>query len=359
MPLSGVHVVDMSRFLPGPQCAALLGDYGAQVTRIETPSHAASRDRAQGIEQLSGQDRDRAIATDLSGRNKNRRLINFFKDEGREGLVQLIRSADVLIHDYRLTTLQAAGLSHDGLRSLNPRLILAAISSTGETGPRAGAPGHDPVAQALAGTVARSAPKPHLLGFPAADILTASNTALAILVALRRRDATGEGATLDAAMSDSALHLNASVFARQQRTQQEPPLDFPMGDNAVFAVQDGHVVATNMERPYWDRFCTAIERPDLSPLFTGNRDYVLDELAAIYRTKTRAQWDAFARAHDLQIAPVLSPAEALEEPHHHARCALRRDPITGVVILGRPVRIAELDQIPIAPAKAAEPEGAL
>lgn len=341
MPLSALKVVDMSRFLPGPQCAALLGDYGAEVIRVETPRHAEGRDRAQGIDKLTGQPRARAIATDMTGRNKTRRLIDFFTPEGQQNLLKLIARADVLIHDYRTSTLDGVGLTQEAMIKANPALILAGISSTGTTGPRADMPGHDPVAQALAGTVARSAQDPHFLGFPPADLLTAAHTAFAIMTALRRRDLTGQGAVLDAAMSDSALALNLSVFSRLQRTGQEPPLDFPMGDNAVFAARDGHVVATNMERPYWDRFCLAVDRPDLVDQFLGNRASLLAELAKIYATRTRAEWDAFAQTHDLQIAPVLTPAEALEEDHHHARGALVRD-ASGAILPGRPVRIADL-----------------
>lgn len=353
MPLSGLTVIDLSRFLPGPQCAALLGDYGAEVIRIETPRHAANRDRAQGIDRLDGAAKTRAIAADMTGRNKTRRLIDFFSEPGQAELLALIANADVLIHDFRAATLDGAGLTETTLRAANPALILASISSTGATGPRTDAPGHDPVAQALAGTVARSGETPHFLGFPPADLLTAAHTAFAIMTALRRRDATGQGATLDAAMSDSALALNLSVFSRLQRSGEEPPLDFPMGDNAVFAAKDGHIVATNMERPYWDRFCTAVGRPDLIDRFIGDRPALLDDLAAIYRQKTRAEWDAFAREHDLQIAPVLTPAEALEEPHHHARGALVRDP-SGAILPGRPVRITDLPAAIPRPAKAEE-----
>jgi len=343
MPLSNVSVLDLSRFLPGPQCAALLGDYGAKVIRVETPKHAAARDRVFGLDKLGEADRARCIASDLAGRNKDRKIIDFFTSAGQKDVLKIASQSDVFIHDFRINAIEACDLGPDALRAVNPRLIYVAVSATGMTGPRADAPGHDPIAQALAGTVSRSGTPPHLLGFPAADTITAAQAAFAVMVAIRRRDATGEGAVLDVAMSDAALSLMTSVFARQQRTGVEPDMDFPMGDNSVFETADGkHVVATNMERPYWDRFCRAVDRPDLMPLFVGNRPAVLAELATIYASKTRAEWDAFAKSNDLQIAPVLSPAEALDEPHHHDRGVLVRD-ASGVVLPGRPVRFVDMD----------------
>jgi crotonobetainyl-CoA:carnitine CoA-transferase CaiB-like acyl-CoA transferase len=197
---------------------------------------------------------------------------------------------------------------------------------------------------ALSGALTRTGETPQFLGFPPADILTAAHTAFAIMVALHHRAAhppqsPDQAIMLDAAMSDSALSLMTSVFARQQRTGTEPPLDFPMGDNWVFETADQrHVAATNMERPFWDRFCTLVDRPDLIGRFAGgDRAALRQELQEIYLTRTRGEWDAFAAKHDLQIAPVLSPAEALADPHHHARGALHQ--MGDVVIPGRPVRM--------------------
>ena len=355
MPLSGLRVIDLSRFLPGPQAAALLGDYGAQVIRVELPRAVEARDRALGIDRLTGAKRARARACDMAGRNKNQVLIDFFSPAGREQVLKLAASADVLIHDFRAGTIEKAGLGAAAMRAVNRRLVYCAVSATGEAGPRGGRPGHDPVALALSGALSRTADEPHLVGFPPADLLTAAHAAFAILAALRRRDATDEGAVLDAAMSDSAMALMTSVFTRQQRSGDEPPIDFRVGDNAVFATKDGgHVVATNMERPFWDRFCEAADWPEGAARFDDEqgRAEKMARLAAIFRRRDRAEWDAFAREHDLQIAPVLSCAEALREPHHHARGALVAMS-DGTVLSGRPVRFADLP--PASPRPAGEP----
>lgn len=359
MPLSGLHVLDLSRYLPGPQTAALLGDFGAKVTRLQGPRHAEARDRALGITGLTGADRIRARSADLSGRNKETRLLDIFTDAGRAALLEMITTADVLIHDYRQATLDTAKIAASDLHPVNPGLIYVGISATGTSGPLANAPGHDPVALALSGAMSRTGPTPQFLGFPPADILTASNTAFAIMVALRHRDANppvsaDQGVVLDAAMSDSALSLMTSVFGRQLRSGTEPAQDFHMGDNWVFATSDKlHVVATNMERPFWDRFCDLVERPDLKARFTGgDRPALRAELQTIYHRHSRADWIALARDHDLQIAPVLSPAEALAHPHHHARGALVARDQDGVAITlpGRPVRVTGLPETTPRPA---------
>lgn len=356
MPLSGLRVLDLSRFLPGPQAAALLGDYGAEVTRIEHPRHGAARDRAMGLDGLEGDARAKARETDLAGRGKRYLRLAFEEGAGRALFHDMVAGADVLIHDFRPRAAEALGLDAPALTALNPALVVAAISATGAEGPRAGAAGHDPVALALSGALARTGEAPHLLGFPCADLLTAAHAAFAILVALHRRRETGRGAVLDAAMSDSALALMTSVFGRQQRTGREPPLDFAVGDNAVFATADGgHVVATHMERPFWERFCTAVGRSDLAGRFADAEDRagLMAALRGIFAARSRADWDALSRAHDLQIAPVLSPAEAMAEPHHHARGALIRTAM-GTVLPGRPVRFADLPPAP--PRPTCEPE---
>lgn len=355
MPLTGLKVIDLSRFLPGPQAAALLGDYGAEVTRIEHPRHGLARDRAQGVDTLSGEARDRARETDLTGRNKLWLRLAFDAEPGRSHLARLIADADVLVHDYRPGAAAALGLDADTLSATFPKLVHVAISATGATGPRAGAPGHDPVALALSGALSRSGEVPQLFGFPCADLLTAAHAAFAVMVALWRRRETGAGAALDVAMSDSALALMASVFGRQQRTGEEPPLAFATGDNAVFACADGgHVVATNMERAFWNRFCEVVDRSDLADRFADpDRAGVLAALGGVYGARDRDDWDRVAAAHDVQIAPVLTPAEAMAEPHHHARGALLRSAL-GTVLPGRPVRFADLP--PAEPRPAREPE---
>lgn len=355
MPLSGLKVLDLSRFLPGPQAAALLGDYGAQVTRVEHPRHGAARDRAFGIDGLSGDARAKAREADLTGRGKRHLRFAFDEGEGRDRLMRLIADSDVLIHDFRAAAATALQLDAATLRAEKPDLIHVAVSATGETGPRAGAAGHDPIPLALSGALARTGTPPRLFGFPPSDLLTAAHAAFAVMVALHRRKETGEGAALDVSMSDSALAMMASVFSRQQRSGVEPPLDFQIGDNAVFDTAEGaHVVATNMERPFWDRFCGVVGRPDLAERYADtDRTGLLKELAALYRARTRSDWDLLAREHDLQIAPILSPAEALKEQHHHARGALRRTDL-GTVLPGVAVRFTDLQPRPPNPAR--EPE---
>lgn len=346
MPLSGLTVLDLSRFLPGPLTAAFLGDYGASVIRIERPDHRKRREEALGLDRLSGDALQRARDADWAARNKATRLVDYSLPKGRDEVLALAETADVLIHDYREAAIRSVGLCAGAVRERNPSLIYVAISATGQTGTRAGAPGHDPISLALAGVISRTGENPGFLGFPPGDIVTASQTAFAIMVALHRREKTGEGATLDAAMTDGALSLMTSVFTRMQRSGRVPPLAFDIGDNAVFETRDGrHVVATNMERPFWDRFCAVVGRPDLVGRFTGTeRAATLAELGTVYASRTRDEWDELARKHDLQIAPVLSPEEALNEEHHHARGALRRLD-NGIVVPGRPVRFTDFPQV--------------
>lgn len=340
MPLSDIRVIDLSRFLPGPAAAALLADFGADVVRVVQPDAVAARDRAQGIA-AAGPERARQRAAEFAARNKRSVMLDFRSEEGRDAILRMAASADVLVHDFRRSTIEKAGLGWDRLQAVNPRLICLAVSATGQTGPRADMPGHDPIALSLAGVMSRVAEQPHMLGFPAADMLTAAHSAFAVMVALRAREATGRGALIDAAMADSALALMTSVFTRLQRDGREPPLGFPLGDSDVFETSDGgYVAATNMEPAFWERFCKVAERPDLVARFADKQDRagLEAEVAAIYRGRSRAEWDRLARDNDLQIAPVHDAAEALAEPHFHARGTLVRTG-DGNVLPGRFIRI--------------------
>jgi len=324
VPLSGIKVVDLSRFLPGPYCSLLLADYGAEVIRVEQPHEVSKKDKVLGYDKLNELDRRRMRAQEITGRNKSSVLLDLRSDEGRAALLTLIKSSDVFLHDYRPGVMEAAQLSYSQLEQLNPRLVYCAISLCGQDGPYRDLPGHDPIALALAGALPRfgDGTKPHVPGVPANDILTGTHAAFGILAALRERDRSGKGQFVDVSMSDSALGMMTSVFQRLLIDGSEPPLQWQGGNTGLWKTKDGlHICTTDLEPAYWSRFCELIGREDLKPLGydTVRRNELNTELHAVFATRTRDEWFALLLDGEAQAAPVYSLQEALRDPNARAR----------------------------------------
>jgi len=325
MPLSGIKVLDLSRFLPGPYCSLLLADFGAEVIRIEQPHEVAKKDAVFGHDRLSDDQKRRVRAQEMIARNKLSVLLDFRSETGRAALLKLIASSDVLLHDYRPGVMEAAQLDYARLQSNYPRLVYCAISLCGQEGPYRDLPGHDPVALALAGALGRfgnGADEPHVPGVPANDILTGTHAAFGILAALRERDRSGRGQFVDVAMSDCALGMMTSVFQRFLSSGKEPSLHWQGGNTGLWKTKDdAYICTTDLEPAYWAKFCKLVQREDLvswgyDPFKRADLDAALRTLFA---TRTRAEWFALLLAGGTQAAPVYSLAEALRDPHARSR----------------------------------------
>lgn len=325
MALSGLKVLDFSRFLPGPYCSLLLADLGADVIRIEQPREVAKKDAVFGHDRLSEPDRRKVKAREIVARNKRSVLLDFRQGAARDAVLRMIEHSDVLLHDYRPGVMEDAHLDYENVRKLNPRLVYCAISLCGQTGPYRDLPGHDPIALALAGALGRfgdGPDHPHAPGAPVSDILTGAHAAVGILAALRARDVTGAGQLVDMAMSDGALALMTSVFQRRLSDGREPPLAWQGANVGLWRTKDGkHLCTTDLEPAYWDRFCRAVNREDLLPLGYDRtrRDMLDQELGRLFAERTRDEWFAILRAAGTQVAPAYSVDEALADPHARAR----------------------------------------
>lgn len=348
MPLTGIKVVDLSRFLPGPYCTLLLADFGADVIRVEQPNEVAKKEAVFGYDKLSTLDKQRARAQEITGRNKRSALLNFRSETGRATLLKLVTDCDVLVHDYRPGVLEASQLGYDDLAKLNPRLVYCAISLCGQDGPYRDLPGHDPIALALAGSLPRFGDgiAPHVPGVPANDILTGTHAAFGILAALRERDRSGRGQRVDAAMSDSALSAMTSVMQRYLASGKEPPVHWQGGNTGVWQTKDGnHICTTDLEPAFWKKFCDVVGRADLAPLGydAKRRDELHAELKTLFATRTRDEWFTLLREGGTQAAPVYSVDEALHDPHAKARGSVVKidHPIFGRIIqTGSAVRLS-------------------
>ncbi len=243
MPLSGIRVVDLTRILAGPFCTQLLADLGADVVKIEAPG-SGDPVRGQG-----------AIKDGLSwyfaqfNRNKRSLTLDLYQDEGRAILAELMRTADVLVENYRPGVLAKMGFDEDRLRGLNPALVVTSINGYGSTGPYVDRPAFDFIAQAMSGFMSVTGPpaEPMRAGPPISDLVAGLYAAFGTVSALlaRERGTTAGGQRLEASLTNGLISMLAYASASFLATGREPlrtgndhPVVYPYG---LFHAADGEV----------------------------------------------------------------------------------------------------------------------
>lgn len=361
--LAGLKVVDFSKFLPGPYCTWMLADLGAEVIRIENPRELAKQRKVFGWDKLSDEQNARLRAHDIFARGKKSVLIDPGSDEGRAAIHRLIESADILVEDYRPGVMAGMGYGWAEMAALNPRLIYCSVTLCGQTGPYARKPGHDPVALAIAGALSRMGEdpdRPAFPGVPVADLLSGSNAVIGILAAVIARAATGKGQQVDIAMSDASLALIANILSRNTDLAKAPPKGMHRADSGIWACADGlYLVTTDMEPRYWRIFVETIGLPELADRQMDRADWPMmkEGIASVMATKPRAEWLDILEAAGTQFAPVLSVAEALDDPHNQARGMVIDLPAPGGTVrhTGCPIKLSDTPALasdPAAPAGA-------
>lgn len=353
--LAGLKVVDFSKFLPGPYCTWLLAELGAEVIRIENPRELAKQRRVFGWDKLSDEENARLRAHDIFARGKKSVLIDPGSEGGREAIHRLIADADILVEDYRPGVMADMGYGYVEMAALNPRLVYCSVTLCGQTGPYARRPGHDPVALAISGALSRmgeDADRPAFPGVPVADLLSGSNGVIGILAAIIARGVTGGGQHVDVAMSDASFPLVANVISRNPDLARAPRKGMHRADSGIWRAADGlYLVTTDMEPRYWRIFVEAIGLPELADrqMDTAAWSAMKSQIATVMATRTRADWLALLESAGTQYAPILTIAEALEDPHNVARGMVLDIAAPGggtVRHIGSPVRLSGTNPSP-------------
>lgn len=355
--LTGLKVVDFSRFLPAAYASWVAADMGADVVRIEHPRELAK------AEAMFGKDEDETAALRRRARpsytrGKRSLKINPGHEAGRPVLEKLIARADVLIEDYRPGVMEGMGYGAGRMLALNPELVYLSVSFAGQSGPLTGRAGHDPLALALAGALSRlnGLPTPSLPGLQVADVLTGAQGTIAMLLALAARERSGRGQHVDVAMADACLPLLAVSMGRHDHPDAAPPPGQWHPKGGVWECADGQFLCTtDMEPAYWRRFCEAIGRPDFAAMQHRVEQHPMmqAQIAAIMRTRPRDEWAALLEQSDTQAMPVYSMVEALAHPHHRARGRIIEVPVPGqepVTQLSLPFGLSETRSVPPRPA---------
>jgi crotonobetainyl-CoA:carnitine CoA-transferase CaiB-like acyl-CoA transferase len=341
--LSGIRVLDLSQYIPGPFATLMLADFGAEVVKIEPP--AGDPMRTFGPLEADG---TTPFYKSLNAGKVVVRL-DLKADEGRGQLERLVSGADVLLESFRPGTLERLGFGPDRLRALNPRLIHCAVSGFGQTGPWRLRAGHDLTYVALTGGLSRLGVEasPVIPFPPLADHAGAMQAVTAILAALVRRGRTGQGAYLDVSLQESALSWQYLALGAGGRDlgRGKDLLNGGAAFYRIYRTQDGRFLAVApIETKFWHSFCQAAGRPDLIPRHTEPlpQTSLIAELEALLAQRTLAEWVRVFEPADCCVEPVLEPAEVFGQNHAEERGFLQSD---GQVLLpvlldgvGRPPR---------------------
>ncbi len=318
--LSGIKVVDLSQFLPGPMLTMMMVDQGAEVIKIEPatgdPARAQAPDEA-------GQ----SIWFRNLNRGKQSIVLDLKSDAGKERLWDLIAAADVFVEGFRPGVMKRLGFDYDAVAARNPRIVYCSISAFGQTGALAHHPAHDMAVQALAGFLSvNDGPDgtPVVPGAPAADMAAGLTGLSAVLMALIGREKSGCGDYIDCAMFDSLLpwcaHTAGGAIAGRAppRSSHQRSLGGAGFYNVFATSDDRHIVLGGREMKFVANLLTALDRPDLIPLGeapAGEQGALIAFLRETFATKTRDEWEAWFADKDVAFAPVLNFREAFDQPH--------------------------------------------
>ena len=352
-PLAGVTVLDLGQIYNGPYCGYLLAMAGARVIKVESP-------RGEGLRGGAGGQPGYAFAM-LNG-NKETITLNLKSEAGRGILIELAKRADALLENFAPGAMARLGVGSDVLLKANPRLIYAAGTGFGGTGPHRDYLAMDVTVQAMSGVISITGNEgePPLKSGPAlCDILGGVHLCAAIVAALYRRERTGAGAVLDVAMQDAVFPTLISALGAYYALGGNPPRTgnrhqaLGVAPYNVYAAADGHVAILCIREGHWRKLIRAMGRPQLAddPRFANMaaRCKHMDETDAAVEAWTASLScdEAFriCQAHEVICAPVRSLHDVVNDPHLLARGALRKvaHPRFGeVALFGTPLRFADV-----------------
>ncbi len=319
-PLDGIRVLDLSRLLPGPYATHILASFGAEVIKIEKPGEGdymrEYQPRAQGVN---------AVFLTIN-RGKKSLAIDLKHPDGKETFIALVKESDVVLDGFRPGVMERLELGYTQLSELNPRLIYAALTGYGQSGPLSHQAGHDLNYVALAGILdllGESNGMPAVPGIQIADVAAgALPTVIGILLALQHRTNSNKGQMIDVAMFDSLLGLMPVQVANYTATKRRPKRGHErlFGRYAcynVYPVRNGRYVAVAaLEPKFWQALCTGINRPDLvdDQYVEGDAQQILKaELTRAFQKKEVSEWMEIFEEMDVCVTEVREISRAVQD----------------------------------------------
>jgi crotonobetainyl-CoA:carnitine CoA-transferase CaiB-like acyl-CoA transferase len=329
--LSGIRVADFGRYIAGPFCAALLGDLGADVIRVEKRDGREDRTLLSLSEAPDGTPREGAMFLQMN-RNKRSLTLDPMSEKGRDVVRRLVANSDVVVANLPGETLKAMGLDYQNVSAINPRAILAMVSAFGLEGPYANRVGFDGIAQAMSGAAwfAGTEDQPVRAAAPYVDFGTASLTAMGILAALRSRDQTGRGQLVEGALLRTALTFFSTMLIEESvlKLDRRPTLNRSQtsGPSDIFRTRDGWITVAVNGDPLFRRVARLIGAEDwlgdarfASDKSRGDHGAIISaRMQEWCAARSSAEAIAAFEAARVPAGPVYSLRNALDDPHVRA-----------------------------------------
>ncbi|MBE0529401.1 MAG: CoA transferase [Rhodospirillales bacterium] len=343
-PLNGITVVDLTRVLAGPYCTMVLSDLGARVIKVEPPGGDDSRHYGPFV------DGESAYFASLN-RGKESIELDLKSDVDRALFERLLAKADVVVENFRPGTMARLGYGWEALHERFPRLIYAAVSGFGHSGPYSQRPAYDLVAQAMGGIMSLTGEPgrpPARVGTSIGDITAGLFTTIGITAALHQRQMTGQGMMIDVAMLDGQVAVLENALARYFATGQVPG---PMGTRhpsitpfEAFSAADGYIVVAAGNDALFARLCQAVGRPELpadprfasNPERTANVDALKAEMEKALAGRPSAEWLSVLGAAGIPCGPINTLDKVVADPQVAARTMV----VSAEGASGQPLRMA-------------------
>lgn len=344
MKLAGLRVIDLSVFLPGPYLTKALADHGAEVIKVEAPGEG---DPGRHIGLADGPS---TVFFRNFNRGKKSVVLNLKEVGDRDVLLELCDSADVFVEAFRPGVVDRLGVGYEAVRARNPRIVYCSLSAFGQEGPYCNRPAHDLAVEALGGSLSITLGgdgQPAMPGIAVADVVAGLQGLAGVLMALLRREISGQGDYLDISMHESLVAALGNMLGPTLAENRQPVArhERTTGGSAfyqIYATRDGrHLVLGGQEMKFVRTLLEALGRPDFAPLCErgpgAHQQPLIDFLRMTFLQKTLGEWDAWLSKLDVCYGAVNTLPEALSDPHLLTRGMVLTDKL-GRRHLGSPIR---------------------
>ena len=353
-----LRILDFSRVRAGPTCVRQFADFGADVIKIESPPGVDPNEAMGGPRH----------GPDMQNLHRNKRsmTLNLKLPQAREVLERLVKTADVVVENYRPDVKYRLGIDYESLSKINPRVILASISGFGQDGPYVKRPGFDQIAQGMSGLMSVTGlpgQGPVRTGAAIADLAAGLYAAIGVMVALLERETSGKGQWVQSSLLQAGISLLDFQAARYLMEKEVPPQvgnDHPTSmPTSAYRTKDGHINVAASGEGMWASLCKAIEREDMlsSPDFKGgkkraeNRKQLNAAIEEALRKKTSAEWIEILNKAGIPCGPIYNVGEVFADPQvkhlgvatpvEHPKLG-RYDVLANAAVLSRtPARVAK------------------
>jgi crotonobetainyl-CoA:carnitine CoA-transferase CaiB-like acyl-CoA transferase len=363
--LSGIRVLDLSRILTGPWATQILGDFGADVIKVERPGVGDDlREQGARLKDSEGHETNERSTFLSTNRAKRSITIDIAKPAGQELIRRLVAQCDVLVENFKGGDLVRYGLDQASLRAINPRLVYCSITGFGQTGPYSQMPGYDLIFQAMGGVMALTgAPDgqpgagPQRAGYPISDLTSGFYATIGILAALHHRDTvSGLGQYIDLSLLDAQVAATSTMSMSYLIAGQLPvrvglgsQLTAPYGD---FDCADGKIMIAVGNDKQFVHLCHAIGRPDMAlddrfattSLRVQHKQVLLPIIASILSQHSLDHWMPLLRKAVVPSAPIYDFKQVFEDPQikHRELVKTVDHPLAGAMsVVGNPLNFSE------------------